>query len=644
MLQIQTHRFDIDGLRAIAVLMVLVFHFDLFPAGTAGFIGVDVFFVISGFLITSIIDRQMDAGTFRLREFYLSRIRRLAPALFVTLSLVIVAGLICLFPAELISLIKEVVAAQLYVANIYYWRTINYFGLSANSAFLLHTWSLGVEEQFYLFYPICIAFIHKHFKQHRWIIIFAAMLLSFALNLVFILSKPEAVFYLLPTRAWELLIGAMVIPASRLQITKQHAGMLGLVGFALLVAGYLSYNKDIHFPGFFALMPTVGTGAILTSGSSAPGTLAYRILSNRKLGHIGVISYPLYLVHWPLTIFTASLVNDYDMAWRIAMFAISLAIAELIYRFVEQPIRGNLILTSNNKLKMGYAAGLIYTIAISGFIWTTGGAPERFPPEVIRLASYSQDRMDPLSQCDYHGQSLMTNSDFCFIGDSRVAPTWLIYGDSHAWATHDVFDKWLIEKSQSGLFVFQHACPPLENIHLVHDRGQCFAFNRAVLKFLAQSPDVRNIVLVSIWRQAIEGVLSDSEDRTPTKEESVVLFQNGFSETLQNLRAHGKSIYIWEPVPGAKRSVPQAIAKAALLHKTDDIRFSAKEYLSTYKFFFDALSANRSLIKQSFSPSKMVCSSGICSILSGKTPLYVDNNHITKSSSEFWLKTLTDAD
>jgi SGNH domain (fused to AT3 domains) len=252
--------------------------------------------------------------------------------------------------------------------------------------------------------------------------------------------------------------------------------------------------------------------------------------------------------------------------------------------------------------------------------------------------------MDPLSQCDYHGEALRTISDFCFIGDPKVAPTWLIYGDSHAWAAHDVFDKWLIEKNQSGLFVFQHACPPLKNIHLVHDRGQCFAFNRAVINFLDQSPDIKNIVLISIWRQAIEDVLSDSEDRTPTKGESVVLFQKSFSETLQHLKAHGKSIYVWEPVPGAKRSVPQAIARAALSQKTMDIRFSANEYLSTYKFFFDALSVNRSLIKQSFSPSKTVCSSGVCSISAGNMPLYVDTNHITKSSSEFWLKRLMDVD
>ena len=171
------YRADIDGMRAIAVLLVLVFHFSLVPAIKAGFLGVDVFYVISGFLITTILRKQLDTGTFSLRNFYINRIRRLAPALLVVLLMVMSAGALWLFPDELIDLSKQALLSQFYVANIYYWRTINYFGLSVHDIFLLHTWSLAVEEQFYLIYPVCIWFLHRYFKdisgqRSRWVVLF----------------------------------------------------------------------------------------------------------------------------------------------------------------------------------------------------------------------------------------------------------------------------------------------------------------------------------------------------------------------------------------------------------------------------------------------------------------------------------------
>ena len=274
------HRADIDGLRAIAVLMVLVFHFDLLPFGRAGFIGVDVFFVISGFLITSIVNRQLDAGQFSLKNFYLSRIRRLAPALFVTLILVMITGLICLFPSDLLSLTNEIFAAQSYVANIYYWRTVNYFGLSVSSAFLLHTWSLAVEEQFYLIYPLCLLLAHRYFRRYLWPIIFIAMALSFCANLAFVSSKPQATFYLLPTRAWELLIGAMILPAlSRIPGRRHYAEAAGLAGLAAIAIGFVTYDRSIYFPGWFALLPTLGAALALWFGTIA-NTITNRALSN----------------------------------------------------------------------------------------------------------------------------------------------------------------------------------------------------------------------------------------------------------------------------------------------------------------------------------------------------------------------------
>lgn len=261
------YRPDIDGLRSVAVLLVVIFHFNLIPGGRSGFMGVDVFYVISGFLITAILTKQMDAGTFSFSSFYIHRVRRLAPALFAVLVLVMLAGTVLLFPAELIDLSKQVLVSQFYVANIYYWQTINYFGLRADDVFLLHTWSLAVEEQFYLLYPLVVFLIYRFCRSKLWVILSVLFAASFALNLWFVSSKPEATFYLLPTRAWELLAGSLgFYAATHFARSRGVNELLGVVGLALIATGVLAYSDGMAFPGAFALIPTFGAALVLIGG------------------------------------------------------------------------------------------------------------------------------------------------------------------------------------------------------------------------------------------------------------------------------------------------------------------------------------------------------------------------------------------
>ena len=234
------------------MLLVLVFHFDLVSGGGAGFIGVDVFFVISGFLITSILRRQINEGTLSLRSFYLGRIRRLAPSLLVTLVAVLVTGSALLFPNDFVELATQVLASQFYVANIYFWRNINYFWMGASNAFLLHTWSLAVEEQFYLFYPLAVIAIHKYARRYFWHAITIGLFVSFSLNIAFVGRKPEATFYLLPTRAWELLTGALV-PIIALKWFRSRAvdELLGVLGIVLIFGGGRALPGRYSISGLF---------------------------------------------------------------------------------------------------------------------------------------------------------------------------------------------------------------------------------------------------------------------------------------------------------------------------------------------------------------------------------------------------------
>lgn len=231
------YRADVDGLRAAAVLLVVVFHFNLIAGAEAGFIGVDIFFVISGFLITSLLRRQLDEGTFSIKAFYLNRVRRLAPALFVVLMLVMAAGSLLLFPADLLELSKQALLSQLYVANFYYREHITYFGLHAPSVLSLHTWSLAVKEQFYLLYPVALLLMHRYLRRYFWATLFVGLAVSFGLNIFWVQSKPEFAFYLLPTRARELLSGGLIpFLNARLPRSKAADEALSLLGLGLILA------------------------------------------------------------------------------------------------------------------------------------------------------------------------------------------------------------------------------------------------------------------------------------------------------------------------------------------------------------------------------------------------------------------------
>jgi peptidoglycan/LPS O-acetylase OafA/YrhL len=633
------YRPDIDGMRAVAVMLVLVFHFSLLTAVNAGFLGVDVFFVISGFLITSILLEQLEAGSFRFGTFYSSRIRRLAPSLLVVLLIVMFLGSCSLFPSEFIELSKQVLASQLYAANFYYWRTINYFGLGVHEVFLLHTWSLAVEEQFYLIYPACILVLRRYFSRHFWLLITIAFLASFCLNILLVVDKPEATFYLLPTRAWELLAGALVLPlAAKCTQSKIANELIGLLGATLIIIGVTCYRSEYHIPGFYALLPTVGAGCLLLSGRFG-NTVIARMLSWKPIVHLGKISYSLYLIHWPVNVFASQIIGDYSLKWRILMFGASILFAELVYYAVETPARRGKFLATRKALLFSYAGGLATTVLVVSIVFISRGLPERYPAEVLRLASFVNDRTDPLIECESAPQSIESAKMSCRLGTSGKKATWLIYGDSHAWAAQAVFDKWLKLHGQSGLLIFRHACPPVNGIHFIDARDSCFLFNQSVTRFIESNSGITDIVLVSTWKWPTEGLLNAAG--TPlTKNDSLQLFTDSFLRTTEHLHGLGRRVYIWEPVPGGRKSVPLALADAALEHRRPNIEFDLTEYNSDNRLFFDALNRSHSWLQGSFSPAHTLCSTGRCVVESDGTPLYFDNAHITKSSVDVWVKAL----
>jgi peptidoglycan/LPS O-acetylase OafA/YrhL len=636
------YRADIDGLRAVAVLLVLAFHFDLAIATSGGFVGVDVFYVISGFLVTSIIKRRMDQGRFSFFDYYVGRIRRLAPSLFVTLILVIGAAAFLSLPTELYELGKELLLAQFYLANMYYWKYFNYF--HSEDVLLLHTWSLAVEEQFYLCYPLIAFLTYRYCRRHFWTVLAVLCAVSFVLNVAFVYESPNASFYLLPMRAWELLLGSLIpIVHAKLPRSNRVDEFIAICGVGLLVLAVVAYDDQVHFPGFYALLPTLGAVFLILSGTGST-TWSARILSQPLLVYIGQISYALYLVHWPIRVYAQRLLqSEYSYGWRIAMLGASFLLAMLLYHLVETPIRKGRAFTSTWRLTTGYAAGLAATAGIFLVIYSTDGLPARFPERVTVIESYANDRPADMYECSFEQpRALSQKDDFCRIGAPDAEQTWLVYGDSHAWATFAVFDRWLAERGLAGVFRFQYSCPPMLGIHLLGDSGTCNLFNSRVAGFLAAEDTITDVILVSAWHQVVQGLLTRDPDTRLDSEAAKRFFRQQFAASLGFLHEHNKRIHIWEPLPGARASVPSSLAQAELGRGAFDLTYTRSEYLENFDYFFAALAESEHLITQKFSPSAVLCASGRCAVTIDETPAYFDRHHITYSTSPYWTNVVVE--
>ncbi|MGE0774961.1 MAG: acyltransferase family protein [Sphingomonadaceae bacterium] len=428
------YRPDIDGLRSVAVLSIFLFHID--PHWVpGGYVGVDIFFVISGFLIGGIVHGQLNAGNFSIVNFYERRFRRIIPALFAMLLVVTAFGYFFLFPAIYADFAKSSIASALSVSNIYFWQTTNYFGLDGHSKPLLHTWSLGVEEQFYIVFPLMLWALFRWWPKRLALVVVAVALASFLLSAVGAYTSPSGTFYLLPTRAWELLLGFMLVlmPTTFLNNAALRT-TLSLAGAAAILFAFVYYDNDTPFPGMAALAPCLGSALIIASGGSGP-TPVSRLLAMKPFVWVGLISYSLYLWHWPLIVLLreAVPVNYFTPVQGVGVLVAGLILGYLSWRFVEQPFRSGAI--SRRAIFTGTAGGAALISAICLAVITGGGLPGRFDPKVARMAEaieYTGHTVYP------HGTCFLDGYDFSKAGEDpclKLDPARqniAIVGDSHA--------------------------------------------------------------------------------------------------------------------------------------------------------------------------------------------------------------------
>ncbi|NTU54173.1 MAG: acyltransferase, partial [Chlorobiaceae bacterium] len=369
------YRSDIDGLRAIAVLSVLFFHTEV-PGFSGGYVGVDVFFVISGFLITNIILKDIQEGRFSVARFYERRIRRIFPALFPVIFFVLVFGILFYYPSAMRDLGMSINTTTLFSSNIYFLRQSGYFDAAVIVKPLLHTWSLAVEEQFYIVFPLLLMFISRFLrgKYFPWLIVI--FVLSFLGNIYFIKLKPDMVFYMMPTRAWELITGSMLaFGVFPVLLANWQKNLLSFSGIAMIMYSAIFYDSSTLFPGYAALLPVMGSGLVIYSGIGEGNYALYRILSFRPLVFIGLISYSLYLWHWSLVTFVKYIIFDqFNWIASLLIIIVSLVFAVLSWRYIEKPFRGKNSLVPDRKVLFIYAGLLMMvTVGIGTAIYATNG-------------------------------------------------------------------------------------------------------------------------------------------------------------------------------------------------------------------------------------------------------------------------------
>lgn len=626
------YRPEIDGLRAIAVLAVVLFHARLRGFG-GGFIGVDVFLVISGYLIAQLILRESEAGSFTLVGFYERRVRRILPALLVMLVASGLGGLI-LLPVDFTLFGESLTAISLFASNLLFWRWDGYFNLTDDATPLLHTWSLAVEEQFYIFFPTLLLLARRGGRRMVQALLTATALGSFAYSAWATHGHAEMAFYSPLSRAWEFLAGALlasgILPKPR-QVVGDIAAALGIM---LIAYTALHLHDTSSFPGVNALPPVLGSGLILF-GTEAPESRVARLLGVRPLVAIGLISYSLYLWHWPLMVFGGYYASEPYGPIRIAMALIAFPIAWLSWRYVELPFRKPRQLLSRRTLFLSAGAASGVLALYGAVIYRTNGIPDRFDPAVQRL---SERGPEPDYGCANRTIEDIRRNQRCLIGGAGQRPSFVLWGDSHAAVYFPALDMLARRYGVSGYDAAKLGCPPLIPIRARDNRPgkwmlradkikECDAHNEQVMRFLVETRP-RVVLLAAEWGVYSDGkhALAEAPDRDRLP----------FDTSVEKLRSLGIQVYVVQDVPSASLAEPRALAKAHLTGATVELEPNLAAYLQR-DVGFRTMSSDlqrRDLINI-IDPALRLCDAQTCRVTQGGYPIYYDSNHLSARGALF---------
>ncbi len=635
---VMKHRADIDGLRAVAIVPVLLFHAGIARV-SGGFTGVDVFFVVSGYLITGLILDDIAKGSFSVAHFYERRVRRILPALFVLLICASLAAYVLLMPDDAREFGRSLFATMLFSSNVLFSMQTGYFQAPAEMKPLLHTWSLAVEEQFYILYPLVLFLVTRYLRKHYSVVLLSALGLSLAFSIWYVHTHHSAAFYSSVARAWELLLGGILaIQVIRPVRHRLIANVLAFLGLVLLVYSFLTLSGTRAFPGVNALYPTLGAALIIYSGAGRD-TFVAKVLSTKPVAFIGLISYSLYLWHWALLVFLKYYLVRRLSGWEIAaVMGVAVVIATLSWRFVESPFRGRRRLMKSRRLLFaGAAAGSVAFVLFGGLLFLTGGLPSRFSSQVLGLLAGKGDYWARRDQC--MGQ-------ICAIGNS--APGFLLWGDSHAGAIAPLFEQMAAANHKSGAVAFVPACAPLLGLKRYDqdDVKKCTRFNQSVLEFI-KSNHISNVFLHARWGLYAEGSRYRQErggpalltaDRNP--KEDYRELESLLPATIQELQRLHVNITIIASVPEVEMDVPTVLARNVVTGKVSSLAPHYPEFLERQARAFKLLSqvAEKYRVRVIY-PHQTLCNYSSCRIVSENHALYVDDDHLSTHGAMYLMPT-----
>ncbi len=601
------HRIDIDGLRALAVAVVVLFHADLLPGG---FIGVDIFFVISGYLMASIISQALDDGRFSLMDFYARRARRIIPALVVVMAIIAVAGSLFMLPHDIKDLGRSIVAASTFTSNLWFRDIAADYFAAENVLYqpMLHSWSLAVEAQFYVMFPLVLILIHALAKRRTLLLIASLALISLCYSAYAVHSDPQAAFYLLASRMWELLAGALIYflpPLARRQ------GVVAALGAVCIAIALCAYHPAIGFPGLAALLPVIGAGLILYARPGMQGPSAIRtLLTSFPVATTGKISYSLYLWHWPLFVFARyNLGPELPLALDVCLIVLAVLLSWASWRWVEQPFLQTPQGVSVYKKMMAPLAMIAVLICIGGIVKNV--VPKYthllLPEKVVALAEAERDFVR--GDCD-----VPNDKDFpCRFGAKGQAPTVLVWGNSFARMWMPGLDVIAGEYEAAGIAAIRSACRPVGN---EESDAECAAFNQQTLNFILANPAIETVVLSANWTT------------TPS-------FNNELEQIIRQLSDKKKRIYFVMKPPHPDYPVPRALALAELRSDKPPQPIARAVHEAERKQYQSILEPYiKNGMLRVIDPTDNLCAKDICPVQNAQGDvLYYDGAHVTKTAA-----------
>ena len=620
-----SYRGEIDGLRAIAVLPVMLFHAG-FETFSGGFVGVDVFFVISGYLITSIILAEKSTGTFSMSSFYERRARRILPALFLMALACIPAAWIFLPPREMADFSQSLIAIPPFLSNVLFWREAGYFDTSSELKPLIHTWSLAVEEQFYILYPLVLLAAWRMFERRM-----ASAVAVFTLAGLLVAewggrNAPLAAFFLLPFRAWEIGAGALVafhLKPGRMPRTDGWPYAIGaILGLALIGFAVLSFDRSTPLPGLHGLVPVIG--ALLTIVCARPDNLAGRMLASPVPVTIGLISYSAYLFHQPLMAFARYAFQPPVLSMVLsACIVLSLALAYLSWRYIERPFRDRSVVNRTKLVIVSVTAALaLMLIGAAGHL-TDGFLFQRLSAD--RSGAWRAMEVSPLrSQCHTGGPDFLTPAQACeyFDGDLNTA----VLGDSHAVELAYSLASALRPTGSKVLHLSFSSCAPTIGRAVRPEEQHCAKWTGEALARIAREDSIRTVVVSFRINAHLTGIdVAYPEVRPSLRDEQRDAVWEAYVETLRFLVEHGKHTVLVLQTPELPRSITALLFDSR--HGSGDIPGVDREWWMKRTGFLRSRIAQIPPEVRVVDPTGLFCDQRHCFATRNGAALYFDDHH-----------------